>query len=515
MTDETKTDPTTPESGTATAEPAAETGAATDEKPAKLPQQVEFKDIGPCKKHIKVTIERSAIEAKMQEQFKKLVTDQEVAVPGFRPGKAPRKVIEKRFHKDVTDQVKGEVLLQSLEQLADDHDVAPLSAPNLDPTKIVIPEQGPFIYEFEVEVRPQFDLPNYKGLKLKRPVQTFTDADVEREQSRLLEPYGQLMPKPADGGKEPKLADGDYLYADLTTRDGDKVLSTVKEMKIRVQPRLAFKDGIAAKFGDQVAGAKPGDTRIVDIQLSDSVADPSLRGKSVKATIEVKDIKIVKLPEITHELCHEFGVHSAEQLRELIKVLLERRLLYQQRQSARQQVLAQIGSASSWELPQDLLLRQARSALNRRIMEMRSSGISEDEIRGRLRLLQQDTVQSTALALKEHFVMQKIAEQEKLEVSDDDIGDEIERIAGQYDESPRRVRARYEKEDMMDALAAEIIERKALDLVLNSAEYEDVPVGQTDDAAVSTVEEQAVPGEMKDPTAVPPEEEKPVAEKAE
>src|SRR5262249_10306578 len=260
-----------------------------EQKPAKLPQQVEFKDIGPCKKHIKVTIERSAIEAKMEEQFKKLVTDHDMAVPGFRPGKAPRKVIEKRFHKDVTDQVKGEVLLQSLEQLAEDHDVAPLSAPNLDPTRIAIPEQGPFIYEFEVEVRPQFDLPNYKGLKLKRPVQTFTDADVEREQSRLLEPYGQLMPKPAADGKEPKLADGDYLYADLTTRDGDKVLSTVKEMKIRVQPRLAFKDGIAAKFGDQVIGAKPGDTRIVDIQLSDGVADPSLRGKSVKATVEVKD----------------------------------------------------------------------------------------------------------------------------------------------------------------------------------------------------------------------------------
>src|SRR5262249_14910282 len=148
-------------------------------------------------------------------------------------------------------------------------------------------------------------------------------------------------------------------------------------------------------------------------------------------------------------------------------------------------------------------------------MEMRSSGISEDEIRGRLRLLQQDTVQSTALALKEHFVMQKIAEQEKLEVGDDDINDEIERIAGQYDESPRRVRARYEKEDMMDEWAAEIVERKALDLVLNSAEYEDVPVGQADEAAVSTVEEQAVPGEMKDPTAVPPEEEKPAAEKSE
>jgi trigger factor len=498
MTDEPRPDETT---GTATAETPTE-----EQKPAKLPQQVDLKDIGPCKKHIKVTVERSAIDAKMDEEFKKLMVESEVAVPGFRPGKAPRKIVEKRFHKDVTDQVKAEVLLQSLEQLAEDHDVAPLSAPNLDPTKIEIPESGPFVYEFEVEVRPQFDLPNYKGLKLKRPVQTFGEADVEREMRRLLEPYGQMMPKPpAKGKKEPELDDGDYLFADITTKDGERLLSSVKEVKIRVEPRLAFKDGVAEKFGEQLRGAKAGDTRTVDIKLSDAVADESLRNKTVKAAVEVKDIKIVKLPEVTHELCHNFGVHSEDQLRELLKVVLERRLQYQQRQSARQQVLAQIAAASSWELPQDLLVRQARSSLNRRVMEMRSSGISEDEIRSRLRLLQQDTLQSTALALKEHFVMQKIAEVEKIEVNDDDVDAEIERMAAQYDEPPRRVRARLEKEDMMDALAAEIIERKALDLVLNSAEYEDVPVGKTDEAAMATVEEQAVPGEMKDPTAVPPE----------
>jgi trigger factor len=135
---------------------------------------------------------------------------------------------------------------------------------------------------------------------------------------------------------------------------------------------------------------------------------------------------------------------------------------------------------------------------------MRSAGISEDEIKGRLRLLQQDTVASTALALKEHFVLQKIAEVEKLEVKDEDIEAEIERLAAQSDEPPRRVRARLEKEEMMDALATELTERMSLDLVLGSAEYEDVPIGATDEAEVATVEEQAVPGEMQDPTTPPP-----------
>ena len=98
-------------------------------------------------------------------------------------------------------------------------------------------------------------------------------------------------------------------------------------------------------------------------------------------------------------------------------------------------------------------------------------------------------------------MLQKIAEVEKIEVGEPDIDDEIERMAEQNDESPRRVRARLEKEDLLEALAAEIIERKALDLILDSAEYEDVPLDQEAGTPASTSEMQTVPGEMKDPMA--------------
>src|SRR5258708_2367207 len=129
------------EGGTATTEPTAETSTEeTAEKPKKLKQAVEMRDTGPCKKHIKVSVDRADIDNRLDEQYSKLVVDS--SVPGFRPGKAPRKVIERRFHKDVFDQVKAEVMLQSLEQLAEENDVAPLSPPDLDPRKIEIPKEG-------------------------------------------------------------------------------------------------------------------------------------------------------------------------------------------------------------------------------------------------------------------------------------------------------------------------------------------------------------------------------------
>ena len=480
----------------AEAAPAAETdnGEAPEEK---LHQEVVLNDVGPCRKHIKVTIDRGDIDKLLEKKYSELVVD--AAVPGFRPGKAPRKMIERRFHKEVSNQVKAELLLASLEQLAEEHDVAPLSAPNIDPANIDIPEKGPMSYEFEVEVRPEFDLPNYKGLKLRRPVQTFTDEDVEKEMSRILARSGQLVPK--EGGAAEF---GNYIIADMTTRFHNAVIGTAKESTFRVDDQLAFKDGVATNFGKQVMGAKAGDTRVVDIALSDSVSLEQLRGQTVQATLEIKDVKQMRLPELTHEFLHHFGVHSEEQFREMIRVLLERRLEYQQRQSAREQVLAQIAGAAQWELPRDLLMRQARKALARRVMEMQEAGMSEDEIRGRRRLLEQDVLRNTATALKEHFVLQKIAEEEKIDVTDEEINDEIERIADQNHESPRRVRARLERDDLIDTLAAQLIERKTLDLILESAEYEDVPAGPTAEPAVATVEEQAVPGEMKDPTAEPP-----------
>jgi trigger factor len=475
------------------------TAAATTEEPApvKLHQSVEIKDVGPCKKYIKVTVERQDIDDRFGEKFSELVAD--ANVDGFRPGKAPRKIVERRFHREVGEQVKTEVLLASLEQLAEDHDVAPLSPPNIDPSKIEMPKEGPLVYEFEVEVRPQFDLPNYKGLKLRRPVHTFTPDEIISEERRLLTPYGQVVPKPAG-----KADIGDILTAEVTTRDGARVISTIAETQFRVDKKLAFKDAVAPRFAEQVKGADAGDKRVVDIEVSTGASDESLRGKTVKATFDIRDVKTLRLPELTHDFLHRFGVHSPDELRELVEVLLKRRLEYNQRQAARDQVMQHINAASTWELPKDLLMRQAKKAIARRIMEMRADGIAEEEIAQRQRLLQQDVLQSTALALKEHFVLQKIAEVEKLDIDEDDVNAEIERMAAQSDESPRKVRARLEKDDLMDALGAEMIERKALDLILDAAEYEDVALSAEDAPAVSTVEQQTVPGEMHDPAAEPP-----------
>jgi trigger factor len=487
-----------------TGTPAAETEAGTatatapEGTPAKLTQAVDIRDAGPCRKHIKVTVERKDIDDRLNAKFSELALDQRTPQRGFRPGKTPRKLIERRYGKDVSEQVKAEVLMASLEQLAQEHQLQPLSPPDINPDKIVFPKDGPLVYEFEVEVAPSFETPQYKGLKLRRPVKQFSDADIEKEERRLLESAGQLVPK--DGAVEL----GDVITADLVVKDGDRELQNLKEVRVKVEPRIAFNDASAEDFGAQIIGAKAGETRTVTLKLADSMTDESLRGKDVQATFTISDVKTYRLPEINEELLESFGARSHEQLRELIRTALERRLEYTQRQSAREQVLAQISESATWDLPRDLLIRQSRKALARRVMEMRNAGMSEEEIVGREKLLQQDALRSTASSLKEHFVLQRIAEVEKVDVSEDDIEDEIERMSRRSDESPRRIRARLEREDLIETLATELLERKVMDLILDSAEYEDVPLDAAQQPApVSSVEAEVAPGSAEEPTAPP------------
>jgi trigger factor len=316
---------------------------------------------------------------------------------------------------------------------------------------------------------------------------------------RLLEPQGSLVPKE---GADARVEPNDIIVCDLVTRDGDRELNKATEIRVRVEKRLALSDGVAEGFAGQVVGARIGDTREVDIKLAESVADQALKGKTVTGQFTIKDIKVIRLPEVTPDLLEKYGVRTEGQLQELIATSLERNLEYQQRQFARQQILQQVAEKVKWDLPRDLLIRQATRILQRRVMEMRSAGMTENQIEARMTVQRQNVMQSTAAALMEHFVLQKIAETEKIEIADADIDGEIERIAAQSGENPRRVKARMEREELIEALATELLERKALDVVLNNAVYEEFEIkpGQ-EEGEVATLEAQAVPGEMVEPTA--------------
>jgi trigger factor len=246
-------------------------------------------------------------------------------------------------------------------------------------------------------------------------------------------------------------------------------------------------------------GVKGGDNRTAELTLSKDAPNEDLRGKKINLEFEVLDVKKLKLPELTEDFLQELGGFTSEtELRDAIRKNLQRQLEYQQQKIARTQISALLTKSADWELPPGLLQRQSARELERAVMEMRRSGFSEAEIRARENLLRQNSTTSTATALKEHFILERIAEEEKIAEEESDYEKEIFLIAAQSGESPRRVRAQLEKRGLMDVLRNQIIERKVLELVQSQAKFKDEPYApeKSDTEAISMAAGGGGGGEM-------------------
>jgi trigger factor len=439
-----------------------------EEKQERLNLDVKIESRGTCERHITVTLPREDIERYYDHEFSDIMP--EAQIPGFRPGRAPRKLVESRFRKEVTGKVKSQLLMDSLAQIHEENKIAAISEPDIDIDAVEIPEDGSMTFEFNLEVRPEFAIPTWKGLAIEKPVHEITDADVDRTLQRILSNRGKLTP--FDGPAAP----GDYVTVNLTFKNGEQIIASANEEVIRLRPVLSFRDGKIENFDKLLSGIRAGETRTAEAQVSNDAPNFDLRGKEVTAVFEVLEVKKLELPELNAELLDELGGFELEaDLRDAIKDQLGRQLDYEQRQRARKQITAALTEAATWELPPKLLESQSHRELERAVMEMRRSGFGDDEINAYANDLRQNSYLGTAKALKEHFILERIAEEEKIDAEEKDYDEEITLIAAQSGESARRIRSKIEKAGNMDVLRNQIVERKVIDMILSNATFKEVP----------------------------------------
>ena len=442
--------------------------------------EVVIEDVGPCKKHVRVKVPRADIDHFRGAAVKELAST--ATVPGFRVGRAPVKLIGRRFRKEIGDEVKQKVLVESLEQLSEENDLDPINEPNLDVENIEIPDDADFEYEFDVEVRPDFDLPPYESLKIKRKVGDISDQDVDDYLDQFLSQYGERISHDGPAEKD------DFVTASIEFFHKGASLRVQSELAIQLKPVLRFQDAELDGFDDLMVGVSGGETREAEFKVSAEASTIAMRGELVRAVFSVNDVKRLKKQEITKEFLQGIGAETEEELRVEISEILERQATYQQRQSTRQQVLEKITESATWDLPEELVAKQVENALYRETLEMQQAGFTDQEIQARENELRQQSVSTTRQAMKEHFVLDKIATQEGIEVTPQDIEYEIQLMAVQKGENPRRLRARLAKSGVIENLEAQIRERKAVDAILEQAEFEDVEADKPTEIRIEAVD---------------------------
>jgi trigger factor len=246
---------------------------ATDEQD--FQSNVTVEDLGPATKKISIEIPENHIQDRIKEQFKEIRS--QAAIPGFRPGHAPQKLIEKKFATDVKDQVRRTLVSESYEQALEKNNLSVLGEPEFENAdQIQLPDAGPMTFSFTVEVQPEFTIPDLAGVKVKRPKIDVKDENVDQAMQNLREQQGSLMPV-EDRGVQAK----DYLLADVHVKADCNVLGHQHDAQIVARPgRIG---GIQVDDLDkQLEGMKPGETRTIKAKAPDTHANEALRGKDVE-----------------------------------------------------------------------------------------------------------------------------------------------------------------------------------------------------------------------------------------
>ena len=442
---------------------------ATLDAGTKQPLQlnVDVQEPSACERHVTVTIPRDEIERYFQTEFDELAPKAEV--PGFRIGRAPRALIEGKFRKQISSQVKGKLLMDALTQIGEMDTYSAISEPDLDFEQVTIPEEGDMTFEFDIEVRPEFELPEWKGLTLERPEQEFSEQDIDDHLRRVAQNFADLVP--VDEPIQP----GDVIEVTIRSiYDGEPIAEYV-EQTVEVRPELSLGDATIQDFEDWVTGAKAEETLKKTVTISPYADNEALQGKEVEIELEILDVKRYDEGAVA-DMAQKHGFESEDDLRTVIRESLAERLAYAQREKVREQITSLLTESADWELPPDLLRRQARRELDRAEMEMRSSGFSDEEIVLRLNSLRHNVMERTERILKEHFILERIAEENDVQDTPEDYALEIARIAAQQNDSPRRVRARLERTGQMDYVRNIILERKVIDMIMEHAAFEPTPI---------------------------------------
>ncbi len=206
------------------------------------------------------------------------------------------------------------------------------------------------------------------------------------------------------------------------------------------------------------------------------------------------------MPEVDDAFLRGMGFDNVQDLREGLRGVLERRLEFQKREALQREIVDQLLDKTPIDLPADLVARQEQTTLRRRYHELKESGLDDSAIRAREAQIRANVHESTLQSLKEFFLLAKIAEEEGIKVEDEDMEAEIMALAMRTDESPRRIRARVQKEGLDDVLASQILERKTIDRIGEYVKFEDIALEE--EGAVETIDETVGVASEEEPACV-------------
>jgi len=443
-----------------------------DEKAVETAEEIKntvnIEQAGPCRKKVSIEIPEEKIKKITDEQYDSL--RREAVVPGFRRGRAPRRLLEKRFGKDSAEQIKLKLIAEASDAALKDNKINYLREPDIDLEKIELPAGGPLKFEFELEVRPEFDLPKLEAIEVKKSKVEVSDKQLADEIEQLLKWSGMWTPR-ADGSVQ---AD-DQVLADVIIKiEGVEQEQKLDNIEIYVRPNGFVGAVPVEKLDEILVGEKTGRQKKFTIQVPKTYFRQELRGKSADIQIDIKDVKWLKPAELNVDFLKRFAVKDKAELEKKVADSLHARAEQHARQEMAEQIYKYLLDKISFDLPVEIVAEQSTNLLQRQHINLLRQGLSKEQVEQQMDQLKAASDQQAKEQLRTFFIMDKVAEALDIKTTEEEINSYIAQLALQRGQRPERLKEAMARDGSLAQFATQVRDDKCIEKLLESAKITEV-----------------------------------------
>src|SRR3954452_23592788 len=386
-------------------------------------------------------------------------------IPGYRPGKAPRAVIDKRFRKEIQDELTKKLVSKSYHDAVEQEQLRVASLTNIE--DIQFGEDKSMRFRATVVTAPEFELPDYKDIPVQLPETKISNEEVEAAIERLRDQSADFVDVP-----ERALERAYFAVFFFGGRKKSKRISEIapqasknlhggKKFWLHLAP-----ENFLPKFSEQLTGLKPGEPRLVIVDFPNDFPVKELAGKKADYSVTLREIKEKVLPPIDDALAAKLVPgKTLDALREMIEHDLEHGKEHDSERAKEAQILKYLHERIQVELPPALLQNETRRGLAELVQRNRERGVTDDMLKEKEKELIDAAAGMAAHRLKTNFILHRIAEREKTQVTKEDLDSRIRQEAARYDISPDKMRKELQQRNALDDLAEQLLLGKTLDFL--------------------------------------------------
>lgn len=424
--------------------------------------KVTVEELSPSKRALNVEVPTERVADRVEAAFREW--SQKLQLPGFRRGRVPREVIRRRFEAEVNEEVLRALIPDSYQEALTQAAIEPVSQPAVEDIHFHAGE--PLRYRAVVEVKPPVTVQDYRGVALEREKVEVSDQEVDRALEYLREDAAEYVPM--EGW--PALKD-DLVILDHEGSVNGKPFKGGNGKNLTV---ALGHEGYLPGFAEQLTGMQKGDTKQFRLQMPAEYPRKELAGRPVEFRVTVKEVKKRRVPELNDDFAKSVGdVETLAALRDKLRQQLQQRKTREQDAALKRALMDKLVQQTAIEAPETMVEREAAALLEELAMTFRATGGRPEGLPDNPEALKTHAREAATRRVKEALLLEAVAKQEQLTVTDEEIAAEANTLAGLYRQDPAAVRRALEDPARRAGLAGRLLERKALDFLFQHATITD------------------------------------------